>query len=134
MDGVLIKPLGQVAIKEPENWCTIADLSTAWIKMQEGSIQEILQTRVCAAAIGIVFDNERNKVQLPAYDWSRGNIYVYGATIEDRLLRQGVKVNQICLGGVTVFRWLQDLIPTPEDVENATDFTEAEEANKTLSV
>lgn len=124
MESVNVTPLGDVTVKEPDNWCSIADLSQGWASMGDG-VKEILQTRVCAAALGMVWDNKANKVKLPEYDWRRGDLFLYGAACQDKLHRQGVKLNAICVSGVKVFKWLQELFPTYNEVEEVSDFTEA---------
>ena len=129
MDSITLKPLGDVTICEPPNWCAIADLSTAWVKISEDNA-DILRTRVCAAGIGIVWDTKNKSATVPAYDWKRGNVYTYGAVVEDALLRRGVTVSDMMMAGIAVFSWLQELIPTTKDVEETTDFIEAGEELK----
>ena len=138
MDGILIKPIGQIAIQEPDNWCSISDLTQAWIKVhgdkEGGGVQEIRQARICAAALGMCWAREGNPLTMPTYDFARGNVYVYGATVQDRLLRKGVKLDDLATAGISIFGWLQSLMPTREEEQNAEDFSEAAGANKTSSV
>ena len=132
MDAINIKPIGDVVCIEPGNWCSIADLSTAWVRRHDG-IEEIMKTRICAAAIGIVWSPD-NDLKVPVYDWRKGEIIAYGAAIQDILMRNRVTVSDIMMAGVAAFRSLQSLIPTVEEVEDTTDFSEATGGEKTLSL
>ena len=133
MDTINVKPLGEIKIKEPDNWCAIADLSMGWVNIKDDHTTEIMRTRICAAAIGIDWDAKKEAHKLPKYDWARGDLFVYGSAVQDRLLRWGVTVSELCLIGVSVFQWLTDLIPSQEEVEKVEDFSAAVEERPILS-
>tara|TARA_Y100000593_G_scaffold2827_1_gene5690 strand:+ start:9755 stop:10144 length:390 start_codon:yes stop_codon:yes gene_type:complete len=128
MKTIKIKPIGKVHVKAPDNWCTVADLSQGWSRIADN---DILQTRVCAASIGMVWDHDLNKQKMPRYDFSRGDLFLYGTACQNQLHQNGVKLDQIFAGGIKVFGWLQDIFPTYEDIEKTADFSEADEAQAT---
>ena len=131
MECLNIKRIGDVAISEPSNWCSIADLSMAWMK-SSGDNEDIRRVRLCSAAIGIVW-NKSNTVKIPEYDWKRGNIWLYGATVQDLLMRHGVQISDIMMSGISAFKWIQELMPSVEEVEETTDFSEAQEGERISS-
>ena len=129
MDNLEIKPIGTVECLEPENWCVISDISTAWMRTNVDE-SHILRTRVCAASIGIVW-GKSNDVSVPVYDYRKGDIFAYGAAVQDVLMRQRVNIAEILMAGARSFRMLQAVIPTPADMEATADFSEAAEDDKT---
>ena len=132
MDKMTFDVLGDVPVIEPDNWCCIADLSHGWVKIQTGGVSEIMQQRVCAAAIGMVFDKSftigADNKSVPEYDVTAGDLFKYGAVIQDLLLKQGVSIMEMATVGVEVFGYLSALIPKRREVDEQTDFIEAEGA------
>jgi len=134
MNTIEIAPLGEIPMSEPGSWCAIGDLSTAWVNIKENEKAEIIRTRICAAAIGVVCSGDvptaKGDLMIPRYDWATGDLLLYGGKVQDLLMRKGVKVSDICLSGIKVFRWLTDLIPSHEEGQKAANFTEQAEAQQ----
>jgi hypothetical protein len=120
MAEITIEPVGVINMKAPANFCTIGDVSTAWSALPRGSMKEIKRTRVCAAAVGIVAGGDND---LPVYDWIAGDLFTYGAAIQDQLMRRGVTLISILEAGVEAFNFLCEQMPKQKEVDEITAFS-----------
>ena len=123
MQTLTLSPLPDLQIRKPSSYTALADLTVSWPTEPDSSTHRPHMLRCCAAAIGLVVNDER--LQLPSYRTTSMDLVAYGESVIEVLIPRGVQLAAIIKGGRAVADWLTTTLPTEQEVSNTADFTGA---------
>ena len=123
MDTLTLSPLPDLQIRKPSSWTALADLTVCWPTEPDDPTHRSRLLRCCAAAIGLVINDER--LPLPSYRTASMDLVAYGESVIEVLIPRGVQLGEIIRGGRTVADWLTTTLPSEQEVSDTADFTGA---------
>ena len=127
MDSIELGKLGTVQCVQPASFSVVSDLCAEW---NETATRAKL-ARLCAAAIGVCWDRNKNTKRPPFYDTTAADPIGYGGVVLDWLYKEGAAMSTVYEAGGSLMSHLFGTIPTEKEVLKAEDFTEPGSAQQT---
>ena len=123
MKTITLSPLHDLQIRKPESWTALCDLTVSWPTDPEDPRSRARLVRCCAAAIGLVLDDER--ILLPSYRTESMDLVAYGVSVVEVLIPRRVQLAEIIRAGREIGDWLAGTMPSEQEVSQTADFTGA---------
>ena len=120
MEAITLGKLGTVEVVQPLSFSVVSDLCAEW---NETATRAKL-ARLCAAAIGVCWDRNKNAKRPPLYDTTAADPIGYGGVVLDWLYKEGAAMSTVYEAGGALMSVLFGVIPTEDEVLKAEDFTE----------